>query len=139
MNIPPNASRARPPSSRGWQRSSSSTVWPLRSSSSVLTSPARPAPTTIASGSLTSSAMPGATCTSTSSGSGEASARRSSTPSSSGSAARRALMPYPAATAAVSSAGRSRPGAPGISSKSVKNLRIAYSSLRSTRNVTGTL
>ncbi len=55
MNIPPNASRARPPTSWGRQRSSSSTVWPLRSSSSVHTSPARPAPTTITSGSCAGS------------------------------------------------------------------------------------
>ncbi len=50
MNMPPNASRASPPISCGSQRSSSSTVCPLRNSSSVLTRPASPAPTTITSG-----------------------------------------------------------------------------------------
>src|SRR6185437_2319905 len=50
MNMPPKASRASPPISWGLQRSSKSTVCPLRSSSSVLTRPASPAPTTITSG-----------------------------------------------------------------------------------------
>ena len=49
MNMPPNASRANPPSSSGWHRSSSSTVCPVPSSSSVATSPAIPAPTTTTS------------------------------------------------------------------------------------------
>src|SRR3954452_13747611 len=53
MNIPPNASRARPPTSSGLQRSISRTSQPCSSSSSVATSPAIPAPTTITSASAT--------------------------------------------------------------------------------------
>src|SRR4051794_26890495 len=49
MNVPPNASRARPPSSCGSQRSSSSTSRPSSSSSSVATRPAIPAPMTTTS------------------------------------------------------------------------------------------
>src|SRR4051794_26538501 len=49
MNIPPNASRARPPTSSGLQRSSSRTSRPCSSSSSVATSPAIPPPMTITS------------------------------------------------------------------------------------------
>src|SRR3954468_18846938 len=49
MNVPPNASRASPPSSCGSQRSSSSTSRPNSSSSSVATSPAMPAPITTTS------------------------------------------------------------------------------------------
>src|SRR5437764_12475803 len=48
-NRPPNASRARPPSSCGWQRSSSRTLRPRSSSSSAVTRPAIPAPTTTTS------------------------------------------------------------------------------------------
>src|SRR4051794_24861875 len=48
-NRPPNASRARPPSSCGSQRSSSRTSRPRSSSSSAVTRPAMPAPTTTTS------------------------------------------------------------------------------------------
>src|SRR3954452_24624956 len=49
MNVPPNASRASPPSSCGWQRSISSTSRPCSSSSSEATRPAIPAPMTTTS------------------------------------------------------------------------------------------
>src|SRR4051794_7821869 len=49
MNMPPNASRASPPTSSGLQRSISRTSRPCSSSSSVATSPAIPPPTTITS------------------------------------------------------------------------------------------
>src|SRR3954470_18685103 len=58
MNVPPKASRARPPSSCGWQRSSSSTSRPCSSSSRDATRPAMPAPITTTSARSTRGVLP---------------------------------------------------------------------------------
>ena len=49
-----------------------------------------------------------------------------------------APIPYAAAIPAVSSAGRSSPGAPSTPSRLENHFKIAYSLLRTTRKVTGT-